>query len=80
MVPLSDAVYNPNGNLALTATASADNTLAGFPAGNANDANQATYWQAATSAGVLTLALAQAAPVDRIVLKLPQGAPEESYE
>jgi hypothetical protein len=34
VVSLSAAVYNPNGSLALTATASADNTLAGFPAGN----------------------------------------------
>ena len=73
VVNLSAAVYNPNGNLALTATASADNTLAGFPASNANDGNQATYWQAANAAGVLTLQLAQAAPVDRIVLQLPQG-------
>ncbi len=73
VVSLSAAVYNPNGNLALTATASADNTLAGFPASNANDGNQATYWQAANSTGVLTLALAKAAPVDRVVLELPQG-------
>lgn len=73
VVSLSAAVYNPNGNLALTATASADNTLAGFPASNANDGNQATYWQAANAAGVLTLHLAQAAPVDRLVLQLPQG-------
>jgi hypothetical protein len=73
VVNLSGAVYNPNGNLALTATASADNTLAGFPASNANDGNQATYWQAASSTGVLTLHLAQSAPVDRLVLKLPVG-------
>jgi F5/8 type C domain len=73
VVSLSAAVYNPNGNLALTATASADNTLAGFPASNANDGNQATYWQAANATGVLTLHLAQAAPVDRLVLELPQG-------
>ncbi len=73
VVNLSAAVYNPNGNLALTATASADNTLAGFPASNANDGNQATYWQAANASGVLTLQLAQAAPVDRVVLQLPQG-------
>jgi hypothetical protein len=72
-VTLSGAVYNPNGNLALTATASADNTLAGFPASNAIDGNQATYWQAASSTGVLTLHLAQSAPVDRLVLKLPVG-------
>ena len=73
VVNLSGAVYNPNGNLALTATASADNTLAGFPASDANDGNQATYWQAANSAGVLTLHLAQSAPVDRLLLKLPVG-------
>jgi hypothetical protein len=73
VVSLSAAVYNPNGNLALTATASADNTLAGFPASNANDGNQATYWQAANSTGVLTLALAKPAAVDRVVLELPQG-------
>jgi hypothetical protein len=73
VVNLSGAVYNPNGNLALTATASADNTLAGFPPGNATDGNQATYWQASTSTGALTLHLAQSAPVDRLVLKLPQG-------
>ncbi len=73
VVSLSAAVYNPNGNLALTATASADNTLAGFPPSNANDGNQATYWQAANSTGVLTLALAEPAPVDRVVLELPQG-------
>jgi hypothetical protein len=73
VVSLSAAVYNPNGNLALTASASADSTLAGFPASNANDNNQATYWQAAASTGVLTLQLAEAAPVDRIVLELPQG-------
>ncbi|MGD0556566.1 MAG: glycosyl hydrolase family 28-related protein [Streptosporangiaceae bacterium] len=73
VVSLSAAVYNPNGNLALTATASASNTLAGFPASNANDGNQATYWQAANSTGVLTLQLAEPAPVDRLVLELPQG-------
>jgi hypothetical protein len=73
VVSLSAAVYNPNGNLALTATASADNTLAGFPASNANDGNQATYWQAANAAGDLSLALAEPAPIDRIVLELPQG-------
>jgi F5/8 type C domain len=73
VVGLSGAVYNPDGNLALTATASADTTLAGFPAGNANDNNPATYWQAASASGVLTLQLAQAAPVDKVVVELPQG-------
>jgi hypothetical protein len=64
---------NVNGNLALTAAASASSTLAGFPASAANDASQDTYWQAAGSAGTFTLQLAQASPVDRIVLELPQG-------
>jgi hypothetical protein len=73
VVSLSAAVYNPAGNLAVTATASADNTLAGFPASNANDGNQATYWQAANATGDLSLALAEPAPIDRIVLELPQG-------
>jgi hypothetical protein len=73
VVSLSGAVYNPNGNLALTATASADNTLAGFPASNVNDSNQATYWQAANATGVLSLQLAEPAAVDRLVLELPQG-------
>jgi Pectate lyase superfamily protein/F5/8 type C domain len=73
VVSLSAAVYNPSGNLALTSTASADNTLAGFPASNAIDGNQATYWQAANATGVLTLQLAEAAPVDRVVVELPQG-------
>jgi hypothetical protein len=73
VVSLSAAVYNPNGNLALTATASADNTLSGFPASNANDGNQATYWQASNATGVLTMQLAEAAPVDRVVAELPQG-------
>jgi hypothetical protein len=82
VVTLSGAVYNPNGNLALTAVASADSTLAGFPPGNVNDANQATYWQAAGSTGVLTLHLAETATVDRLVLKLPQdwGARHQTIE
>src|SRR6202035_222441 len=35
--------------------------------------NLATYWQAANATGVLTLHLAEAAPVDRLALELPQG-------
>ena len=72
-VSLSGAVYNPNGNLAATAVASADNTLAGFPASNVNDGDQSTYWQAANASGSLELSLAEPATVDRLVLKLPQG-------
>ena len=58
-------------NLALTGTATASNTLSGFSASNANDGNQNTYWQAASSTATLTLHLAQAAPVARIILELP---------
>jgi len=63
----------PAANLALTGTLTASNTLSGFPASAANDANQNTYWQAADSTATLTLHLAQAAPVARIVLELPQN-------
>lgn len=59
-------------NLALAGTVTAGATLAGFPAANANDSSLSTYWQAAGSTGTLTLRLAQASPVDRILLELPQ--------
>ena len=60
-------------NLALTGTVTASNTLSGFPASAANDASLNTYWQAAGSTATLTLHLAQAAPIARIVLELPQN-------
>ncbi len=60
-------------NLALTGTVTASNTLSGFPASNANDGNQNSYWQATGSSATLTLHLAQAAPVGRIVLELPSN-------
>ena len=68
-------------NLALTGTVTASNTLSGFPASNANDGNQNTYWQAADSTATLTLQLAQAAPIGRIVLELPAelGHPEPDH-
>jgi F5/8 type C domain len=59
-------------NVALTGTVTASNTLSGFPASNANDGNLNTYWQGAGSTATLTLHLAQAAPVARIILELPQ--------
>ena len=61
------------GNLALTGTVTASNTLSGFPASAANDGNQNSYWQAANSTATLTLHLAQADPIGRIVLELPQN-------
>src|SRR6204780_598734 len=60
-------------NLALTGTVTANSTLSGFPASNANDGNLNTYWQATASSATLTLHLAQADPVARVVLELPQG-------
>ena len=60
-------------NLALTGTVTASNTLSGFPASNANDGNQNSYWQATGSTATLTLHLAQAAPVAKIVLELPSN-------
>jgi F5/8 type C domain len=60
-------------NLALTGTVTANSTLSGFPASNANDGNLNTYWQATASTATLTLHLAQAGPVARVVLELPTG-------
>jgi F5/8 type C domain len=61
----------PATNLALTGTVTASTTASGFPAANASDNDQNTYWQASGSTATLTLKLAQAAPVARIVLELP---------
>ena len=79
---IAPAAPAPAANLALTGTLTASNTLSGFPASAANDANQNTYWQAADSTATLTLQLAQAAPVARIVLELPAswGTRSETVE
>jgi hypothetical protein len=58
-------------NLALAGTLTASNAPAGFPAGNANDDNLSTYWQAAAPTATLTLQLARPAAVDRVLLELP---------
>jgi F5/8 type C domain len=63
----------PGANLALIGTVTVSNTLSGFPASNANDGNQNSYWQATGSTATLTLHLAQASPVARIVLELPSN-------
>jgi F5/8 type C domain len=59
-------------NLALAGTLTAGNSLAGFPASDANDDNLSTYWQAAARTATLTLQLAQPASVDRVLLELPK--------
>ena len=60
-------------NLALTGTVTASSTLSGFPASGANDGSLNSYWQAAGSTATLTLHLAKAAAIARIVVELPQG-------
>jgi hypothetical protein len=58
-------------NLALTGTVTASSTLSGFPASGTNDGNLNTYWQATGSTATLTLHLAKAGPIARIVVELP---------
>ena len=60
-------------NLAQAGTATASNTLAGFPASYANDNGGGSYWQAANSTATLTLKLSESQPVDRVILELPQS-------
>jgi hypothetical protein len=60
-------------NLAQGGTVSVSSATQGFPGPNANDNDLSTYWQAATPAADLTLHLSQAAPVNRVILGLPQG-------
>src|SRR3984957_12119745 len=60
-------------NLAQNGTVAPSSAIQGYPAANANDNNIGTYWQAATPAASLTLHLSQAAPVDRVILGLPQN-------
>src|SRR3984957_17559406 len=60
-------------NLAQGGTLAPSSAIQGYPAANADDNNIGTYWQAATPAASLTLHLSQAAPVDRVILGLPQN-------
>ena len=60
-------------NLAQGGALAPSSAIQGYPAANANDNNIGTYWQAATPAASLTLHLSQAAPVDRVILGLPQN-------
>jgi F5/8 type C domain/Beta-galactosidase len=69
---------SPPGNLALEGSLTASNTQGGFPAGNGNDNNLSTYWQAAAPSATLTLQLAQPSPVDRVLLELPPDWPNRS--
>jgi F5/8 type C domain len=60
-------------DLAQGGTVTTSSAAQGYPAANANDGNINTYWQAAGASGTLTLQLSQAAPVDRVILGLPQS-------
>ncbi|GAA2623397.1 hypothetical protein GCM10010399_63310 [Dactylosporangium fulvum] len=62
-------------NLAIGKTMTASSAAGGFPAGNANDGNQGTYWESATNAFPqwLQVDLGSAQTVNRIVLKLPNS-------
>jgi hypothetical protein len=65
----------PPDDLALEGSLAASNTQGGFPAGNGNDNDLSTYWQAAEPTATLTLQLAQPSPVDRVLLELPPDWP-----
>jgi hypothetical protein len=69
----ASATTSATANLALTGTVTASSTVSGFPASNINDGNQNSYWQATGSSATLTVQLAKAAPVGRIVLELPSN-------
>ena len=60
-------------NLAQGGTLTASSAFQGYPAANANDNDISTYWQAAGASATLTLHLSQAAPVDRVILGLPEN-------
>ena len=71
--PSPSATAPAPANLALTGTVTASNNVSGFLASAANDGNQNSYWQAAGTTATLTLHLAQAASIARIVLELPSN-------
>ncbi|GLW05948.1 glycosyl hydrolase [Microtetraspora sp. NBRC 13810] len=66
---------NSTMNLALGKTLSASGTVAPYGAGNANDGNQATYWESTNNAFPqwIQADLGSSVGVNRIVLKLPTG-------
>jgi F5/8 type C domain len=60
-------------NLAQGGTLAPSSAVQGFPAANTNDNNLSTYWQAAAPTATLILHLSQAAPVNRVILELPEN-------
>ena len=69
-----DGGVAPPENLALTATLGASSALAGFPASNANDGNNGSYWESQDGAAwpqTLTADLGAVQPTGQVVLALP---------
>ena len=69
-----DGGVAPPENLALTATLGAGSALAGFPASNANDGNNGSYWESQDGAAwpqTLTADLGAVQPAGQVVLTLP---------
>jgi hypothetical protein len=60
-------------NLAQGGTLAPSSASEGYPGANANDSDLSSYWQASEPTATLTLHLSQAAPVDRVILTLPQN-------
>jgi F5/8 type C domain len=60
-------------NLAQGGTLATSSAVQGFPAANTNDNNLSTYWQAVAPTATLILHLSQAAPVNRVILELPEN-------
>ena len=66
----------PPSNLALDATMSSSSALSGFPASNANDGNNGSYWESQDGQGfpqTLTADLGSAQPESSVVLTLPSN-------
>jgi Pectate lyase superfamily protein/F5/8 type C domain len=71
-----DGGVAPPENLALTATMSASSALQYFPASNANDGNNGSYWESQDGDGfpqTLTADLGAVQPVGSVVLTLPSN-------
>jgi hypothetical protein len=80
-----DGGVAPPENLALTATLTASSALSGFPASNANDGNDGSYWESQDGAAwpqTLTADLGAVQPTGQVALTLPSnwGARTQTIE
>jgi F5/8 type C domain len=60
-------------DLAQGGTVTVSSAIQGYPASNVNDSDLSNYWQAAAPTATLILHLSQAAPVNRVILELPEN-------